>query len=95
MASRIPTVSLLSFVIALLLDTANVFRGKHVPPIGGYFFFGNVNSVVNCKGARWDDDHERMRGSGKEKKIVGIAEGLFGRRKKGGLRYVMWFVGSL
>ena len=98
MTSRIPTVRLLSFVIVLLLDIANVFRGKHVPPIGGYLFFGNVNTVVNCKEAHWDDGHERKRGSGKEKKIVRIGEGLFGRRKKkerGGLRYVMWFVGSL
>lgn len=57
MTARIPTVSLLSFVTALLLDTANVFRGKHVPPTGGYFlllffFLGNVNTVVNCEGAR-------------------------------------------
>lgn len=53
-----------------------------------------MNTVVNCKEANWDDGHERMRGSGKGKKIVGVEEGFFGRRK-GGLRYVMWFVGSL
>ncbi len=64
MTNRIPTVSLLSFVTVLLLNAANVFRGKHIPPIGGYFFFGNVNTVVNCKEARWDDGRERMRGSG-------------------------------
>lgn len=62
-----------------------MFQGKHVPPIRGCFFFGNVNTVVNCKEARWDDGHERMRGSGKEKKIVRIEEGLLGRRKEGDL----------
>lgn len=57
-----------------------MFRGEHVPPNGGYFFFGNVNTVVNCKEAHWDDGHERMRGSGKEKKLVGIEEGSGGER---------------
>lgn len=60
-----------------------MFRGKHVPPIGRFFlFFGNVNTVVNCKEARWDDDHESMRSRGKEEKIVG-KEGV-GMEEKGG-----------
>lgn len=37
----------------------------------GVFFLWNVNTVVNSKEARGDDGHERMRGSGKEKRIVG------------------------
>lgn len=41
-----------------------------------------MNTVENCKEAHWDDSHERVRSSGKEKKIVGIEEGLFWRRKE-------------
>lgn len=41
-----------------------------------------MNTVENCKEAHWDHNHERVRSSGKEKKIVGIEEGLFWRRKE-------------
>lgn len=79
---------------SVLLDTANVFRGKHITPIRGYFFFGYVNTVVNCKDACWDDGHERVRGSGKKEKDSRDRRGDV-YQERGGLRYVMWFVGSL
>lgn len=44
------------------------FEANTYHPLGGYSFFGNVNTVVNCKEAHWYDGHERMRDSGKEKK---------------------------
>ena len=58
-----------------------MFQGKHVLPIRGYFFFGYGNTVVNCKEAHLDDGREGLRASGNKKKIIGIEEALFCRRK--------------
>lgn len=87
MTSRIPTVSLLSFV-TLFYSTLLMGFKANTRYRSCILFFGDTKTVY-CKKACWDDGHKQTRGYGKSEKIERIES------RKGSLRYVMCFDGSL
>lgn len=73
MTSRIPTVSLLSFVTLFYSTLLIVLKtNTHYP--SGVLFFGNTKTVY-CMEACWDDGHEQIRDCGKSVKKARVERG--------------------